>query len=252
MRKLSILLFTISLAAGCGQKASETQSSSDSTRAANDSSLLKKAEPPVDEKKEEKPELNAATLSKFNFATEGVNEYNFDVDGIITRSAPVDGEQTFGKWSLTGSVLQISFEADTAKFQVLSFHRGELNLRTSSEFGGKVFGEVEREGYYYIKLHRLIYSAPFSEEQITGGWQESNGGCSFGTDGTYNFGAPDCIIKGNWKFDSGYIGVDIIQSDCGSNVPTSINLEVLRLAPGLMITKDTQEAFDIFTRRVEY
>ncbi len=253
--KLNYVIF-ISLLLGCNPKqSSETPTTTDSAQSVKEvvSAEPTEAKPTIGEKDAGKISLDEASLTKFPFATKYTTKLLFSENGEVNHWTAPNGEKNAYSWKLSGSSIQVAIDQDTATFNVQSFKEDELVLVTADEFGGKLFGETRQDfgdyrGQYYISLYRLVFSAPYSEDQVSGGWQAREGGCSFEPGGAFSFGAADCNVNGTWEFDGENLTIALTQKDCGWSDPFDTNLKVVGLGQKLMLVKNSKGAIEAFTR----
>jgi hypothetical protein len=260
MKKNLNFLTCIFLLLACSPKQpTETQTSTEVTLdSVNSQSEIVLAEEPeskpvMNEKEAGKISLDEANLIQFPFATQYTTQLVFFENGKVEHVKKMNDEKNVGTWRLTGSKIQVAFGQDTATFSIYSFKEDELILVTADEFGGKLFGEVRQDygdysGLYYISLHRMIFSAPYSDGQVSGGWNARDGGCSFESGGQFQYGAADCGASGNWEFDGENFTIELTQKECGWSDPFDTRLKVIGLARGLMIVENSKGEIETFTR----
>lgn len=252
--KTHLLFITLIVAASCTKPNSKTETV-DSTQTSIDTVQTREEpvptkQPDLEKKDADKITLDEANLAKFSFVTQYTTELTFLINGKVRYSRKINEEETIGTWRLSGSSIQVAFELDTSTFEVKSFKEDELILVTPDGFGGKLFGEVRQDlgeyrGLYFISLYRVIFSAPYSEDQVSGGWQAREGGCSFEPGGTFSYRAADCNVTGTWEFDGENFAIELTQKECGWSDPFDTSLKVVRLTRGLMLVEASKgiEAF---------
>jgi len=259
--KLNFIIL-LSVLSGCNLKQStETQTST--TEAAIDSvnplpqnvlTEQTESKPTLDENEAGNISVDEANLIQFPLATQYTTQLAFFENGKAEHVKRMNGEKNIGTWKLTGSKIQVAFGQDTATFSVYSFKENVLTLLTADEFGGKLFGEVRQDygdysGLFYISLHRMIFSSPYTDSQVSGGWNARDGGCSFESGGLFQYGAADCSVSGNWEFDGENFTIELTQKECGWSDPFDSRLKVVGLAQGLMIVENSKGGIEAFTRQ---
>ncbi|MEJ0056750.1 MAG: hypothetical protein WDN75_14495 [Bacteroidota bacterium] len=251
--KLIYSVILILVVIGCGQKTSPETSNeaSDSVMSATPAEQPKQEEqaPVIEENGPAKLQLTEANLIKFPFIGDEGDEFTFSDGGKFTFSKRIFGEANDGAWLFAGSSIQIVFGTDTALFEVQTFTEDELNLAAASPLAESWFGIVSNDGYFYARLSRQVYSPPYTEDQFTGGgWQAREGACGFDPSGNFTFGAADCNVEGEWKFDGKFIRTKLTKKDCGWPDPFDTKLELMRLTNRLMVVKNSQEGIEIYHR----
>ncbi len=247
--KITLVFITLILILSCTKPNSKTEKV-DSIQTAIDSARTTEEKIPSEQSSgkrtdTDKISLNMANLTKFPFVTNKNYQLTLSADGKFTL---LNESEKSGTWKLSENVIQLFIEEDTASFTVESFTEDKLNVSTPQEFGGKLFGEIDNDWMYPVSFSRLVFSAPYTADQISGGWQAREGGCSFEPGGAFSFGAADCNVNGTWEFDGENFTIALTQKDCGWSDPFDTNLRVVGLGQKLMLVKNSKGAIEAFTR----
>ncbi len=247
--KITLVFITLILILSCTKPNSKTEKV-DSIQTAIDSARTTEEQIPSEQSSgkrtdTDKISLNMANLTKFPFVTNKNYQLTLSADGKFTL---LNESEKSGTWKLSENVIQLFIEEDTASFTVESFTEDKLNVSTPQEFGGKLFGEIDNDWMYPVSFSRLVFSAPYTADQISGGWQAREGGCSFQPDGTFSFGAADCNVAGSWEFDGEYITIEITQQECGWSNPFDTRLQVTKLSRKVLFVKNSKGEIERFWR----
>lgn len=247
--KISVLIIALIVVASCTgsntqtEKVDSVQTPTDSVQAIEKSISTEQF---INERTDtDKISLDVANLAKFPFVTNRNYQLTFSPDGNFTL---LNESENSGMWRLSENVIQLFIDEDTVSFTVELFTEDELVMATSKEFGGKLFGEIDNDWMYSVSLSRLVFSPPYTEEQISGGWQAREGGCSFQPGGTFSFGAADCNVSGVWEFDGEYISIEITQKECGWSDPFDTHLKVTKLSQKVMFVENSKGETERFWR----
>ncbi|MBX2917405.1 MAG: hypothetical protein KF856_19210 [Cyclobacteriaceae bacterium] len=247
--KIFNLIFTLILVTSCTKPNSQTeivnsvQSPTDSLNSVEES--ISSEQLSNERTDTDKISLDVFNLTKFPFVTNRNYELTLSPDGKFTL---LNESENSGTWRLSENVIQLFIDEDTVSFTVELFTEDELVMATPQESGGKLFGEIDNDWMYPISFSRIVFSPPYSEEQISGGWQAREGGCSFQPGGAFSFGAADCNVTGVWEFDGEYIAIELTQKECGWSDPFDTRLKVTKLSQKVMFVENSKGETERFWR----